>query len=734
MSDIPGINYTIRQSLDRLKYQASVYNEEFVQRLLLVMGHPDWYVNTAYGIVSEANPESAVAGSTGVPLTVSINNTNSETVDISPGMAVTKSSMLIFLPDYARQIELADPSVGITNVVYLRYVLDPADSQINDYFDAVTPVTYRPGSVNSVLGTDVQIDCDTLEIYMGYDENVRADYVPLAVVTMQSSQDPLTSAVTNQLSIDHTRGNYSWNRPWFSAVDVAHRNQLGTGLSTATNPHAISQNDLTVGDFSPLQLQLDHGMIVADDRSVPKIPGVRCEVAIPYESIKIDTDGSKTSFTGAQYVELTNYPVRLGKVWITDSHTTSEWGALLVESTNRVVFPYVPIPTGYVLHMYYTKVDACEPPSGTNEVVFSTKSPSEEELIIAGGSGFTALSNTQEAFADAQRFPMLYEMLVDGEGSLIKSPQVIYCYKRLESISTSDTFSISLYGPAHIMCGLADASGSSTMVVKIHLYGKDATGNSLEHVFEFDSSWVNPGPIPKTTLTPEAIKISTDVFYEIDQIIIDERTDDGPSSAIIMWAALNPYDTYDKLKDACHVSQILWDGLQMAEIRDKRIISTTVRDFLLRPTGTDTLKYLANVMAGGNGTIYMEDFRTPKYHNMVPNTQVGTTLADVLPANNISKLRVGAEGFYQTRALPASTASDYYWRVILIPSEEVRAEVYYTYQDPPQIYYWLLGWGSMMMTPVVGLPNTFEATLPIQPAFIKVAVNCVDYIGMVVFG
>jgi len=274
------------------------------------------------------------------------------------------------------------------------------------------------------------------------------------------------------------------------------------------------------------------------------------------------------------------------------------------------------------------------------------------------------------------------------------------------------------------------------MVVKPHLYGKDASGNSIEHIFEFDSSWVDPGPVPKETLTPQALQFTPQVFSSLDQIIIDEKTDAGPNAAIMMWAALNPYDTYDKLKDACHVAQIMWDGFRMAQIRDKRIISTTVREQLLRPVGNETLKYIATVMAGGNSTVIMEDFRAPRYHDMVPNPERGTTLPNILPANNISKLRVGAEGYYQTRAIAANATSGTYWRVILVPIKETRSEIYYVYQNPPLFQYFnpFTGWGAAAMTAVAGIPNTFDITLPFIPPMIRVAVDCVDYLGMVVFG
>jgi len=734
MADIPQLNYNIRQSSDRLQLQADTYNEEFVERLLLVMGHPDGGGLTTYGIVAQYNPEATIAGD-GTPLSVSANATSPTAVDVAAGMVVTKSAMWAKLTNIAYEIPLADASIGIPNVVYMRYILDKANDEINDFNDPVSPYTMRIGSANSITPEDAQIDVDTLDVYSNYDASTTEDYVPLCVVTNQVVQDPLTGTSTTSLVFDFTRDNYSWNRPWFSALDQAHRALVGTGVVSATNPHGISQNDLTVGDFSPFQLLLDHGVIIADDYSVAKIPGVRCQVSIPYATLLTDTTGTKTTYLNAKYVELTNYPIRLGRVWIESSNI--DWAALIVAETNRVVFPIAP-PAGESIGMYFTKVQACEPPVGSNEIAFTTSNPTEGELVVAGGSGFTVLSNTQESFSDAQKIPMIYELFVDGEGSIIKTPRVIYCYKRLESIGTSDSFSIDLYGPGKIMMALADASTAVTMSVKIRLYGKDADDNAYDYLFEFTGSdWNDPGPIPRTDIERKAFRVSDKVFSSIDQIVVEERTSDGINSAIMMWVALNPYDTYDLLKDACHISEVMWDGLRFSETRDKRIINTTSRDFLGHQPSGSALSYMANVLAGGNETVYSENFLQPKYHDQIPNSARTGSLNDILPVNNIEKWRIGSYGHYRTRALPVGANPGTTWRVLLVPLQQTRADVYFTYLEPPAFYgYGSVShtWSAVSMTAVPGILNTFQATLTEIPEMIKVRLNATDYEGMIIFG
>jgi len=752
-TQIPGLSFAIRQSLDRLLYQHKIYNQEFVERLLLLMGHPNYFTNTSYGVVTPVNPQSAVPLDSN-PLTVSINGTDLLTVDINPGMAVTRSGMWVVLQDYVRNVTLADVTTNIPNIIYVKYItVDASPLEVNDYKAPVVPYTKRPGGIDvngiNTLGNAIFVGVVTVNDYLAYTDDVKSNIVPIAIVTPQRN----STGTGWVISIDHTNDNYTWNRPWFSAQDVEHRAKLGSGTVTDENAHGLAFDNLSSGEFSYLQLLLDHGMILADDISVPKQPGTRCITAIPSGSASRLTDdgsGTNTGFANAQYVELPSYPVRLGKVWTVDSLGVEviELAALLVPETNRVVFPIDDIISlTEEINVYYTKVEACEPPIGNNNTTFTAKNPITQERIVAGGVGHNTLASTSLDMSNAQKFPMLYDALVDAEGSLLKTPQVVYCYKTLDSIGSTDTFSIAQYGPGRIMMGLAGAGTDPGMLVEITVSGKDINGIAVSHQFSFSGStpYVDPcATLPAGMPTDSAVKISgmltpgldQTLFYSLDQITIDTRTNDTANSAIVIWVLLNPIDTYDKLKDACHIANFMWDGLRISNILDKRIINTNVRDFLTTADSVYTLDYTLRSLAGGNATVYVEDFRNPKYHTQLLNSDYAQTLVQALPVNNLSKLRIGDYGWYRTRALPVMAGSGNVWRVVLLPAYNPRSYIYYT-GNPPILDYFSPGGGPFLtvtMTPVTGSPGTYETTLGTPPTRIRVHVQTIEHIAMLIYG
>jgi len=747
--NIPTLEFSIRHALDGDSWQAGIYNEEFVQRLKLLFGHPDYFTTSAFGVVAPANPTAATAGSA-YPLVVSRNSTpQALTVDVNPGLAVTKSGLWILLSDYVRQVNLADTSPWVPNVVYLAYSLQSAPLQQNDFEEWVTPIEARIGDNPSISGIpdlltpeSVQVRVATVETYVAFPDNVKEDFVPLAIVTVQVIIDPSTGATSTSLSIDHTRDSYVWNRPWFSAVDIEHRSMLGSGVQSNNNIHAIGEDEVTAGGLTPSQLALDHGMIVGRSKSFEKIPGYRCTSSVPTLQLKTDNaNGTATGYPSKKYAELPAYPVRLGKVW--DEDTASELGALPVPNTNLVVFPSE-IPASQTgVSFYYTRVQACEPPIGTNEVAFITSNPLEEEVIIAGGLSHQLLANVQEPFSDAYKFPMRYELYVDKSGNLRKTPQVVYCWKRLEGW-TQDTPEITQFGPAKLVVGLADASGSvaPAMSVKIHLYGKNAAGASIDEVFTFTGATWTTFTIPSLTIPVGALQAATQLFDSIDNVVIDERLNDGPNSAIIIWAAHNPFDTYDNLNDACHVAEVMWDGFRMANIFDKRIIETTRRDHLAGDIGKLEMRALTNLLVGGCQTVYVEDFRRPEYHILEDSaTNFASTdpITSVLPHYNFNKLQVGLEGTYCTRALPVNAGSGLVWRVGFVP--QVLATGTNRFVTPTNWFRYKLagtGWSSWSgLGPVAGIPSLFEyaikAPSPI-PVAVQLKVYPFSHIGFVLFG
>ncbi len=744
--EIPGLSWKIRQSLDRLMYQSEVYNQEFIERLKLVFGHPDYVTDPTFGIVTDTDPAEALPNSTD-PLAVTPNGVVDLSVDINPGMAVTKTGVWIQLNDHIRQVDLADFTVNIPNVIALQYVVASASPEVNRYGQAVPPYTVRPGGLlpadtfTVVPNPSIQAFVVTVDAYEQLSPETRDNYIPIAIATVQSVQDPITLLITTEVDIDHTRESYEFIRPWFSAQDVGHRLSVGSGVVSPSNIHGLSANDISNGVFSPQQLQLDHGMIVGDDVSVPKQPGYRCQSSIPYSSIKTDdgSDGSApgtyTGFPNKKYIELPGYPTRVGRVW--DEDTLVEQAVLHVEETNRIVFASDDPPVDKTIGIYFTKVDACEPPVGNNESTFTTKNPTENELIVAGGLTLNNLASTSEGFADAQKFPMIYDILVDAYGSLFKAPQVVYCYKSVQAMGTTDDFSIGMYGPAKLTMGLADASGDPTMSLKVRVYGKDVSGTDIDHLFEFDSTWVNPGPIPNEQITAKAFGVSDVAFSSIDELTIEEAIDLGPDAAIMVWALINPYDTFDKLKDACHVAQLIWDGLRLTNIRDKRIVDTKALDITTNTMGQGALMQMVQAFGGGNNTVYAENFRSPKYHSQILNKDITASsniITANLPAANMSKLRTGHLYEYASRGLPVNAASGNIWRVVLYPLDGTRLPFFYGNQQPILFFYSGGGWGAGLMNPVAGMPNTYEFDTTVTPTRVKIEVLCNEYTSMVLFG
>ena len=550
-------------------------------------------------------------------------------------------------------------------------------------------------------------------------------------MTVQDVQDPDTLVTTTQLIIDHTRDEFTFNRPWFSVVDIEHR------LRT-DNPHEVTADETLLGDFTIIQLMLNHGMVVANDRSYPKVPGVRCQTSIPSSLVLTDDgSGSATGFPNKKYVELPNFPVRLGRVWV--ESTGDDLGAMPVETTNRVVFPGDDPPAGESIGVLCSKVDAAEPPAGKNEILFTTKNPASEQIILAGGKHHTQLASTEESFADASQYPMFYEIFIDGDGSLRKTPQPVFCLKRLDVIGTSDTPDKTQYGPAKIMMGLIGSTDVPAMSVKIRVYGKDENGADINHLFEYaGSDGSDPGPVPNASIpsTPwyESLRVSDDVFSSIDNVVIEERISDGPASAIAVWALLNPEHTYDKMKDACHVAELLWDGLRMAQVRDKRIIKTTGRDWLEHESRHPELGLIYGSLAGGNSTVWVDDLREPRLSSLLQPfdddfvfpSGVGTDIMRNAPWWNFGRLQVGLHHFYQTRGLPVLAGSGKTWRVSLFPQERKHFDPFFAVA-PTFDHFDGATWNTATMTKVPGLNLTYEITTTLVPTRVRVTLQQNEY-------
>ena len=738
MGKLPGLTFTIHQSTDRLRRQQDSIEDEIITTRKLVMGDPDAdpYLTAHYGVVCASDPAAHLAGSSN-PLVVSVNAQNAFQIDINPGIAMMSSGVWIELHNIVRQISLADTSVGTPNVVYLRYQLDSAAVEPNDFDDMVSPYTMRVGDPDNngtvISQESVLIGVETVATYTQLSATVRADFCPLAIATVQT----VTSGgvTVTQLSIDHTRASYSFNRPWFSPVDIEHRSMIGTGVVTTGNPHGTELSDLSVGSLSLFQLHLDHGMVVAKDRSVAKVPGYRCTTAVTTVSVD-DAFGTVTGYGNASYIELPYYPVRLGRVIRSD--TSETLAAILVPQTNRVVFPWEAPPAATTLSVYYTRVELLEPPI-PNTTTFTTNGPATQELAISGGAGLASLSSTEETFADAYQMPMRYELFLSSDGELLKTPQVVYCYKRLDSLGTSDNADdITPYGPGNLMVGLLGATSTPTLDVQLRIYGKDTSGTAVNELFTFNTTnWSPVGAVPTLPIpTSTAVHFGTTVFATLDTITVESRTGDGPNSAVMVWMCQTPYSNYDKQADVLHVASVAWDGLRLAQVFDKRVIGTTLRDELTAHAVAKVQEFLHLVLAGGNQTIYVEDFLSPRYHSLEQYSELGQTAANY-PTYQFSKQQVGLHGYYRSLGFPVNPASSTTWRVTLF-GQNLLVDPWFGGSTVPNYVilrsYESGAWVLHYMTAVAGMPGTYETTSAGVPTRVQVELFPAQCTGYVIYG
>jgi hypothetical protein len=392
-----------------------------------------------------------------------------------------------------------------------------------------------------------------------------------------------------------------------------------------------------------------------------------------------------------------------------------DFPSLWVPETNRIVFPEVFPPAGDSVNTRYTRVEACEPPL-RGAVNFVTSNPKvNEEIIIAGGGGISTLASTEETFGDAYQFPMRYIMFVDAEGNIVKTPQVAFCYQRLDTIATTATPDIDQYGDASLMMGLTGAASVASMVVKIRVYGEDSEGNSIDHLFEFDgSTWQDPGPPPQTTINPNGFQFSVGkIFSRMTSIEIEERTDDGPNAAIMIWACCNPMDSREQMEQAAVISDVMWDGVMMADVRDKRIILSTTTDFQLTSDGKMMLEAHVRSLGGNITTMYVDDLRMPQLGSLYrPPEFEPDANESYYPWANVDQMYVGRQGVYLTRGLPIFSGSGVTFRVMMLPQGNDQR----TYPVPSIRFFSAGFWGSFIpMNPVAGVPHTYENPAVIGP-------------------
>lgn len=710
-SKLPGLNFEAPPGIRDLEYLFDqIFANEQRTRMQLLSGH---YrdAGMSHGVVDQKNPNSTVPRS-GRPLCVQPNDGNNLTLDITPGIAVTKAGNVIVVPEQLFGIALANSAVA--NVVLLEYlVVDNTDTNVVTDFNTVEAVrravappidpNLPPSTPETLADPDLNkpqlVKVVTLTDYQDltkFSAQRLNDVVVLAVVQVVSNGSPPPSTI---LDIDMSNAVNTYVRPWFSAVDQEHRQFVGTGSPLV--PHSLSYNDLGGGALTLYQQLLQHGMVISRDINVPGCPGKYCTELVDQARVFTD-DGTVTGVSGARYVRLNSYPTRIigsreNKLSGTDivenkSLTANLVAVELIPNTNILKLGY---QAGSAINevfnsslgftVYYTDSDCLRPPALPQELmlvandIIQFQKPTPIEEYVTGGKIYNAVPNTQYAVGTNGPVPKNYRLVLDASQQYIECPQIVQC-ARLINASTGVGTAVqapqfTMYGPARIRLALWNATASTTLEVQVELAGKDLTGATVTETIIFHGTSTSAQPIqiawdqpviPASGEIDSVFQLSNTVFASLDTWKVKQTPVAAGANALIqLWAELEPTTT-PAIDDTLPICFFNWNGQSVARIRDDRPIGRKLRD-----PGELVQEQLAEFLISGNTThpyqaFLGEDFKEPRYQDVVLSKRnrhsglLNSVFTDEqLPAFSAADGSCGREWYYsQAIVLPQQVGTD----------------------------------------------------------------------------
>lgn len=599
---LPGLNYETPLTINDLAHLEQVYTQEFIERMLAVVASYR-EAGAAFGILSELDPINASDNSD--PFYVEQNEVDGMTVDVYPGTALAENGMLIFLEGSVSGIEMINQEVGQRNVVFIEYLVvaseDPnliSKTRFNSTQarqNERTPDTSTDDTVLRTLQVVSESDWDDNTLFT---PERRQNVVPIALVEIISK----TTAPYKEVEVDLSRTALSENRPWFSPVDIAHRSQVGTGSSSV--PHSLGLNDLSQGNLTLYEQLLNYGMILGRDQDAPGVPGTLCFETVTPTRVQIDTDGSVTGQVSQRYVELTRFPVRLlGAYSVPDN--ANDIAVELIPCTNILTIHLSEVMPDQGIRVQYTTVKAGEPlvNSLVNDEVHVEQPVTAEELVISGGKGWTSIGpsftdsfnnvRARISLGTSAQIPKRYRILVDKNGQLLYTPQHLLCATKLDDIGTAVySLSTTMLGAARVRVGLQNVNLSASTVVRLRVTGTDNLGATVSEDLTFNISTYESPSLGQCAENEKNWQITNTVFTAVSSILVLERTSDGPSTAVCVYADLDPMQT-DDLRDACPLAEAFWDGSGICRIRDIRPIYSRLEV----PTRTTPVKMAGQLVS-----------------------------------------------------------------------------------------------------------------------------------------
>jgi hypothetical protein len=654
-TDLPGTNYSSPYGTDDLAFEQQVYRDEFLERMRLVFGHPTYIASSSYGIVAETDPSNASTGST-EPGALSANGTQ---ITVQPLVAVTKSGHRIVVSSAVTKT-VASSELNAINVVTVKFsTANPSSASTGAYHG----LAYRRREAQ----TDTNmVAVYTLAQYNALTDDQKNDHVALGVGTVTTDGSGSTT-----VSLTHNDTNYTWLRPWFSPVDIEHRKQVGSGTVSTTNPHGISANELTIGNFTMPRLTTYFGMVVSQDVSYPHVPGTVCAVSITSAQILTDdaagTVTGESSTSGVKYIDLGFFPTALGSVY---DASGNEYPFMHREGTTLIYQldeTHIDLQPASALTVYCSRVAALEPAYSSVISTFTAGALGSYDAVIANGQVKVSGSSLTltDSMSDAGPIPAYYTFYLAGD-QVVKNPQVLMCYTKLTSISSSGvTPSITQFGNGVAVVALDQASAGASLDVQIKITGKDVDNVDASETFTFGASWTQ-STFPLCSTPTNQFSRGSTVFSSITNISVLQNSNSGANASIQVWVSMEP-STATTLRGACPIAQGQWNGSNLCTLYDVRPVSHCLQMDDHTAYAGGIYEQVRNPDTGaepgsthGRGYMYVESFVKPKYGTLKALDSSTSGAFSVGPERTQlfdGNFR-GLNGYYESRAFTLSNGND----------------------------------------------------------------------------
>jgi len=608
---LPSVNYQAPLSTDDLEFQQTSNSEEIQERTRLE-------IRGEFGIFDGTDPRDISTTDLSRPLNV-LPSSDPLRVDINPGTAITECGNWTRLDNKIFLFEMASTAIGAVNVVFIEYALEEgADRRLNKFNVDVAVREQRPASNEDVIRVV------TLNNFLDaqlFPPALREDIVVLAVVTVNQLEDS-----SLDLTIDLGDNNFSFVRPWYSPVDIRHRQMVGTADPTDTNPHGTSLNDLAAGKLTLYQQTIAHGMVLSKDVSVAKMPGIKFTETIQAASFQTDTTGEVTRKSalyggiGARFANLQHFVVRLGSIYET-GFAAIQLSADFVPGDNIIVLPASEVIPDNGVTVEYLAALAGEAPvdPATNDLTFLQ--PGDSELIITDGIAVTSVPTSLISLDGSGPIPRDFRIFIDSDGRLLKSPQILLAPTKLDAIVAVTDIAVSMQGDAPIEIGMTRAANVTGMEVTIRLDGTDTSDQPQSEDLTFEFGEYMDVAIPATAEDLQQFVRSVQLFRTLNTIEIINRVNDGNDSTIIVYADQEAHIT-PTFNELCPLADVFWDGLAVDEVKDVRPVNVNLHL-------PNTPIFNGFLSEPGIRPWIFEDLRIPRYRDSFsgdagPNSAVGT--------------------------------------------------------------------------------------------------------------